>query len=79
MAESLPKEYQSLLSNWRNSLVPHHSDSEVLSLFKHQVIVPIDKLAIKQVVKNVSAANVMIAVSPFAFWDMLIVCGEIFG
>jgi putative membrane protein len=73
MAESLPKEYQSLLSNWRNSLDPHHSDSEVLSLFEHQVMVPIDKLAIKQVSKNASAASVMIAVSPFAFLDMLIV------
>jgi putative membrane protein len=37
------------------------------------VLAPIDKLAMKQVTKNASAASVMIAVSPFALLDMLIV------
>jgi putative membrane protein len=73
IANSLPNDYQNLVANWRDSFDSHHSDSEVLSLFEHQVLAPIDKLAIKQVSKNASAASVMIAVSPFALLDMLIV------
>ena len=73
IAGSLPKDYQNLVTNWRNSVDSHHSDSEVLSLFEHQVLAPIDKLALKQVSNNASAASVMIAVSPFALLDMLIV------
>jgi len=73
IATSLPSDYQYLVTSWRDSFDPHHSDSEVLSLFEHQVLGPIDKLAIRQVSKNASAASVMIAVSPFALLDMLIV------
>jgi putative membrane protein len=73
IANSLPNDYQNLVANWRDGFDSHHSDSEVLCLFEHQVLAPIDKLAIKQVSKNASAASVMIAVSPFALLDMLIV------
>lgn len=73
IAESLPKDYQNLVVSWRDSIDSHHSDSEVLALFEHQVLAPIDKLALKQVSSNASAASVMIAVSPFALLDMLIV------
>jgi len=73
IAESLPNDYQNLVVNWRDSVDSHHSDSEVLCLFEHQVLAPIDKLAIKHVSNNASAAGVMIAVSPFALLDMLIV------
>lgn len=73
IAKTLPNEYQNLVAIWRDSVDLHHSDSEVLALFEHQVLAPIDKLAIKQVSNNASAASVMIAVSPFALLDMLIV------
>jgi putative membrane protein len=73
IAQILPTDYQILVGNWRDNLESHLSDSEVLSLFEHQVLAPIDKLALKQVSKNASAASVMIAVSPFALLDMLIV------
>jgi putative membrane protein len=73
IANSLPNDYQYLIANWRDSFEPHYCDSEVLSLFEHQVLGPIDKLAMKQVSNNASAASVMIAVSPFALLDMLIV------
>jgi putative membrane protein len=73
IANSLPKDYQHLVTNWRDSFDSHHSDSEVLTLFEHQVLAPLDKLALKQVSNNASAASVMIAVSPFALLDMLIV------
>ncbi|MFT6777796.1 MAG: putative membrane protein [Paraglaciecola sp.] len=73
IAKNLPNDYQNLVVNWRDSFDSHHSDSEVLCLFEQQVLAPIDKIAIKQVSKNASAASVMIAVSPFALLDMLIV------
>ena len=73
IAKTLPNDYQSLVANWRDSFDSHHCDSEVLCLFELQVLAPIDKLAIKQVSNNASAASVMIAVSPFALLDMLIV------
>ncbi|GAC39289.1 YcjF family protein [Paraglaciecola psychrophila] len=73
IAKSLPNDYQHLVVSWRESLDSHHCDSEVLSLFEHLVLAPIDKMALQQVSKNASAASVMIAVSPFALLDMLIV------
>jgi putative membrane protein len=73
IAKNLPNDCQNLVANWRESYDPHHCDSEVLCLFEHLVLAPIDKLAMEQVTKNASAASVMIAVSPFAFLDMLIV------
>jgi putative membrane protein len=73
IAKTLPTDYQYLVGNWRDNVEAHHTDSEVLSLFELQVLAPIDKLALKQVSKNASAASVMIAVSPFALLDMLIV------
>lgn len=73
IAKSLPDDYQYLVVRWRDSVDTHHSDSEVLSLFEHQVLAPVDKLAMQQVTKDASAASVMIAVSPFALLDMLIV------
>ncbi|MFT6283559.1 MAG: putative membrane protein [Arenicella sp.] len=73
IAKSLPNDYQHLVANWRESFDAHHCDSEVLCLFEHLVLAPIDKLALKQVTQNASAASVMIAVSPFALLDMLIV------
>ena len=73
IAKSLPNNYQILVANWHESFDLHHCDSEVLRLFEYIVLAPIDKLAMKQVTKNASAASVMIAVSPFALLDMLIV------
>lgn len=73
ITKTLPENCQFWVSDWRNSVEEHHNDSEVLSLFEHKVIAKLDQLAIKQVSKNASAASVMIAVSPFALVDMLIV------
>ncbi|MBL4630825.1 MAG: TIGR01620 family protein [Paraglaciecola sp.] len=73
IAKNLPNDYQHLLANWSDSLDPHLCDKEVLCLFEHLVLAPIDQLAIKQVSNNASAASVMIAVSPFALLDMLVV------
>ena len=73
LARQLPTNYQPLIGDWQNSVDETHNDREILSLFEHKVMAPIDKLAIKQVSSNASAAGVMIAVSPFALLDMMIV------
>lgn len=73
IAENLPKNYQTLVTKWRASLDPSYTDSEMLSLFEQQVLVPVDRLAVKTLTQNASAAGVMIAVSPFALLDMFIV------
>ncbi|MCF2946879.1 YcjF family protein [Paraglaciecola aquimarina] len=73
MAKGLPQRYQKLVTNWHVKLEANYTDNEVLCLYEQQVLVPIDKLAIKTVTQNASAAGVMIAASPFALLDMLIV------
>ncbi len=64
VAKSLPNDYQYLVESWRDSFNSHHCDSEVLCLFEYHVLAPIDKVAIKQVSKNASAATVMCSVEP---------------
>lgn len=73
LASRLPQSYQFLVANWQSSLDDIHNDHEIMCLFEHNVLTPIDKIAIKQVTNNASAAGVMIAVSPFAMLDMFIV------
>ncbi|MDU0355603.1 TIGR01620 family protein [Paraglaciecola aquimarina] len=73
IAQRLPTEHQARVQAWRSQLEDHLTDNEVLCLFENQVLSPVDKLAIKTMTKNASAAGVMIAVSPFALLDMAIV------
>ena len=73
IAKQLPVCYQPFVSNWRNSLESHFTNHEVLSLFELTVLQPIDKAALGNITKHASASGVMIAVSPFALLDMLIV------
>jgi putative membrane protein len=73
IAETLPIHCQPLVEKWQKCVESHHNDKEILSLFEHKVIAKVDQLAMQQISKNASAASVMIAVSPFALVDMLIV------
>lgn len=73
IARQLPKYYQPLVKEWRDGLHSHYTNTEVLSLFELKVLSPIDKIALNKITTNASAAGVMIAVSPFAMLDMLIV------
>ena len=73
IGKQLPKQYQHLVEGWQNKLESHYTNNEVLSLFELKVLSPIDKLALNNIAKHSSAAGVMIAVSPFALLDMLIV------
>lgn len=73
IAQTLPEHCQPMVEKWQKSVESHHNDKEILTLFEHKVIAKVDQLAMQQVSKNASAASVMIAVSPFALVDMLIV------
>jgi putative membrane protein len=73
IGKQLPKQYQYLVEEWQNNLERHYTNKEVLSLFELKVLSPIDKMALSNIGKHSSAAGVMIAVSPFALLDMLIV------
>lgn len=58
---------------WINSLDATHNDREVLELYDHLVVSQQDKLARKLVAKYSSDAAVMVALSPLAVADMLLV------
>ncbi|WP_340677275.1 TIGR01620 family protein [Paraglaciecola sp.] len=73
IGKQLPKQYQYLVEEWQNNLESHYTNKEVLSLFELKVLSPIDKMALSNIGKHSSASGVMIAVSPFALLDMLIV------
>ena len=73
IAKQLPQSYQPFVNRWRSSLESHFTNHEVLSLFELMVLQPIDKAALGNITKHASASGVMIAVSPFALLDMLIV------
>lgn len=58
---------------WIQSLAATHNDREVLELYNQMVLVHQDKLARRLVAKYSSEAAVMVAVSPLAVADMLLV------
>ncbi len=73
IANNLPVAAKQVVSDWQSSVQAHHTDNEVMRLFEQKVMTKIDRLAMQQVSNNASAAGVMIAISPFALLDMLIV------
>ncbi|WP_299018239.1 YcjF family protein [uncultured Photobacterium sp.] len=58
---------------WLQSLAATHNDREVLELYDQMVLSHQDKLARRLVTKYASEAAVMVAVSPLAVADMLLV------
>ncbi|MGF1725497.1 YcjF family protein [Photobacterium nomapromontoriensis] len=58
---------------WQQSLAETHNDREVMQLYDQMVLGYQDKLARKLVAKYASEAAVMVAVSPLALADMLLV------
>ncbi|MGS2720474.1 YcjF family protein [Paraglaciecola aestuariivivens] len=73
LIKSLPKQAKPWVQDWSTSLESHHTDSEVLALFEHKVMAELDKQALQKIKSHASAASVLIALSPFALVDMLIV------
>lgn len=65
--------YPNQINQWQQAIQPHHVDKEVLQLFETNVLSAADKHALQVVTKHASASAAMIAVSPFALLDMIIV------
>ncbi len=60
-------------TRWRNAINDSHSDSEILQLYEGIVITQQDQLAKKVVAKLSTEAAVLVAVSPLAIADILLV------
>ncbi|OEF86721.1 YcjF family protein [Vibrio splendidus] len=58
---------------WRNSINPAHSDAEVLDMYDALVVAQQDKVATKIVTKFSTESAALVAVSPLAAADMLLV------
>ncbi len=64
--------------SWLNSLAATHNDAEVLQLYDNMVLSQQDKQAKKLISKYASEAALMVAVSPLAVVDMLLVAWRSF-
>ncbi|ALS97830.1 YcjF family protein [Lacimicrobium alkaliphilum] len=73
LANQLPDSAQPEVTSWLSHLQPHYSDKEIIALFEQQVLGGIDKKVMSQISHEASASAVLIAVSPFALLDMLLV------
>ncbi|MDO6706603.1 YcjF family protein [Photobacterium sp. 1_MG-2023] len=60
-------------SRWQESLAATHNDAEVLAMYDQLVVSQQDKAAKKMVVKYAREAALMVAVSPLAIADVLLV------
>ncbi len=58
---------------WKNSVNPAHSDAEILDMYDSMVVSQQDKLATKVVSQHATESAALVAVSPLAAADMLLV------
>lgn len=58
---------------WQNSVNPAHSDAEILDMYDSMVVSQQDKLATKVVSQHATESAALVAVSPLAAADMLLV------
>nr|WP_319554624.1 TIGR01620 family protein [uncultured Vibrio sp.] len=58
---------------WKNSVNPAHSDAEILDMYDSMVVRQQDKLATKIVSQHATESAALVAVSPLAAADMLLV------
>ncbi|QDP00625.1 YcjF family protein [Thalassotalea sp. PS06] len=63
---------ETLHQQWLDSLSEHLNDEEVVTLYSRQVLSEVDKQAMEQVAKFSSEAVVLVAISPIALVDMMV-------
>ncbi|OOE58915.1 TIGR01620 family protein [Salinivibrio sp. ML323] len=73
LAEQTGQAQTAAFANWQQQLAATHNDSEILSLYEQQVLSAQDKAARALVTKHAQEAALMVAVSPLAVADMLLV------
>jgi putative membrane protein len=59
--------------SWLEHIEAHHDDNEVLTLFSQYVLRPLDDKALQVVLKSSAQTALLVAVSPLALVDMLLV------
>lgn len=59
--------------HWLEHIEPHHDDSEILTLFSQLVLRPLDDKALQLVLKSSSQTALLVAASPLALADMVLV------
>ncbi|GAA5218923.1 YcjF family protein [Corallincola platygyrae] len=67
------EELSQAISEWKESIEDHHSDKEVITLFEQQVMQKLDDKAKRVIASWSSEAAVLIALSPLAAIDMLLI------
>ncbi|MDR9825584.1 TIGR01620 family protein [Vibrio sp. FNV 38] len=58
---------------WRNQVQPTHSDAEILELYDVLVVAELDKQAVQVVTRHATESAALVAISPLAAADMLLV------
>jgi putative membrane protein len=62
-----------VIAQWQGTIEPHHSAEEVLVIFENELLKPVDKATHKLIYRWSSEAAAMVALSPYASLDMLLV------
>lgn len=76
LLEAMVSQWPAAQSTWPTFLAQqqsYHNDQELLQLFNHVVLQPLDKRAEQQIQKFASEAALMVALSPLALVDMALV------
>ena len=68
-----PHIHRDAIVQWQQANNGSLSDEDVFKLYDHYVLSPLDKLALNIVTKNASEAAALVAISPLALVDMLMV------
>lgn len=75
IAQQLPSDLQTTIdNNWSASIPAELTDKEVLSVFSSTVLAETDSKAIDKITKFSAEATVLVALSPIAVVDMMILC-----
>ncbi|TKB44689.1 YcjF family protein [Thalassotalea mangrovi] len=73
LSEQIPLDsVTGLHQQWQHDLSEHLNDKEVLTLYSRHVLADVDKQAMEQVAKFSTEAVVLVAISPIALVDMMI-------
>lgn len=73
VSEKLPDDIIPAVTTWQDGLQPHFNDKEIMTLFERQVMSKADQKALQSVSSQAAASAALIAVSPFALMDMVLV------
>ncbi|WP_070965348.1 YcjF family protein [Vibrio sonorensis] len=71
-AAGLPKEASAFV-RWQDAVTQAHSDAEILDMYDAMVVAEQDKLATKLITQHATESAALVAISPLAIADMLLV------